>query len=308
MAEDVLVLTDNTRTIAVHLANGQLIWEANETGGAYSPPYLRDNLLVTVRRNPAGVAFRDLGTGRLLSLLPLPGLTEAERNPAVDWDEPGVPLAATRDTLLLTDGWDYVAVDLPGRSIRWQKRITNLDRGAAQRGSESAAFRFWANDSALVVLKPSFDSVGLEAVSLANGASRWQMNEARTPGVMHNLALNGDAVVGLYHPKEESSALHVLGHRLDDGKPLFKQVQRGFNRPQTWLPGPVRGGYLVVHVSDEQKRSLLVVEAAGGKIVHKVEVKGFGRWGQYGQVSHAVQGAYLVVLSDRELTVASPAK
>jgi outer membrane protein assembly factor BamB len=308
LAEDVLVLTDNTRTIAVHLGNGQLIWEANETGGAYSPPYLRDNLLVTVRRNPAGVAFRDLGTGRLLTLLPLPGLSEATRNPAVSWDEPGVPLATTRDALLLTDGWDYIAVDLPSRRIRWQKRIANLDRGAAQSGTESAAFRFWVNETALVVLKPSYDSVGLEAIGLADGALRWQLNEAKMPGVLHNLVLTSDTVVGLYHPKEEASALQLLAYRLDDGKQLFKQVQRGFTKPQTWLPGPIRGDYLIVHVSDEQKRNLLVVEARSGKVIHQVEVKGFGQWGQYGQVSYSVQGAYLVVLSDKELTVASPGK
>ena len=201
LAEDILVLTDNTRTVAVHLANGQLIWEANESGGAYSLPYLRDNLLVTVRRNPSGVAFRDLGTGRLLRLLPLPALSEATRNPVVNWDEPGVPIAATRDSLVLTDGWDYIAVDLPSRNIRWQRRITQLDRGVARGGTGSAAFRFWANDSSIMVLKPNYDSVGLEVIGLTDGALRWQINEAKTPGVVHNLALNSDALVGLHFMK-----------------------------------------------------------------------------------------------------------
>jgi len=306
--EDVLVLTDNSRTIAVHLANGQLIWEANEGGAAYSPPYLRDNQVVTVRRNPSGVAFRDLGTGRLLSLLPLPSLSEATRNPAVTWDEPGVPLAQTRDTLMLTDGWDYIAIDLPSRSIRWQKRIANLDRGVARGGTESAAFRFWSNESVVVVLKPNFDSIGLEAIGLADGVLRWQINEAKTPGVLHNLALGKDAVYGLHHNKDEAAALHLLSYRLDDGKQLYKQVHRGPTKPEAWLPGPLRGAHAVIHVSDEQKRVLMLLEAASGKIVHQVEVKGFGQWGQYGQVSYAVQGPYLAILSDKDLTVASPAK
>ena len=79
-------------------------------------------------------------------------------------------------------------------------------------------------------------------------------------------------------------------------------------KPETWLPGPLRGNYLIVHVSDEQKRNLLVIEAASGNIAHRLEVKGFGQWGQYGQVSYVVQGPYLVLLSDKELTVASPQK
>src|SRR5262249_2824511 len=163
--------------VALHLSNGQLIWEANETGGTYSPPIVRDNLLATVRRNPSGVSFRDLGTGRLLSLLPLPGLSEATGNPARKWEDPGAALAETRAALVVTDGWDYSAVDLPSRSIRWQKRIGNIDRGAVVEGTQSAGFRFWANDATVVVLKPSYDSVGLEALGLADGQVRWQINE-----------------------------------------------------------------------------------------------------------------------------------
>lgn len=308
LAEDVLVLTDNSRTLAVHVANGQPIWEVNEAGGAYSAPLLRDNLLVTVRRNPSGVAFRDLGTGRLLSLLPLPALSEATGNPAVPWDEPSVPLAATRDSLILTDGWDYIAVDLPSRSIRWQRRILQLDRQSARGGTGSAAFRFWANESSVVVLKPNYDSVGLEALRLSDGALRWSINEAKTPGVLHNLTLGKDAAYGLHYAREDASSIPLRAYNLENGALLYKRVQGGLTKPETWLPGPLRGSHFVVHVSDAQKRILLVTEASSGNIVHRMEVKGFGQWGQYGQVSYAVQGPYLALLSDKELTVASPSK
>jgi len=308
VAEDVLVLTDNSRTVALHLVNGQLIWEANETGGAYSPPMLRDNLLVSVRRNPSGVSFRDLGTGRLLSLLPLPGLSEAIGNPAVTWDEPGVPVGQTKDSLFVTDGWDYIAVDLPSRSIRWQSRITHLDRGVFKEGKQSAAFRFWANDSTVVVLKPNYDSVGLEALGALDGELRWSINETKTPGVPFNLALSGDAVYGLHYWRDDVASLHLRGYRLEDGKSLYKQVRRGMTKPESWLPGPLRGNHFVVHYSDEQKRNLLIVEAATGNVTQQIDVKGFGQWGQYGQVSYAIQGPYVILLSDKELTVASPQK
>ncbi|OAI49000.1 hypothetical protein AYO44_00945 [Planctomycetaceae bacterium SCGC AG-212-F19] len=307
-AKDVLVLTDNSRTIALHLANGETIWEANETGSGYSPPIVRDNLLLTVRRNPSGVSFRDLGTGRLLSLLPLPGLSEATGNPAVKWDEPGAPIAQTKDSLVLTDGWDYIAVDIPSRSIRWQKRITNLDRGVFREGTQAAAFRFWANEQALVVLKPNYDSVALESFGLADGELRWHFNEAKTPGVLYNLALGASAVYGLHYWRDEEAALHLLGYNLADGKPLYKQVRRGTTKPEAWLSGPLRGNHFVVHYADEQKRDLLIVEAATGKVTQQIDVKGFGQWGQYGQVSYAVQGPYVIVLSDKELTVAIPQK
>jgi hypothetical protein len=209
---------------------------------------------------------------------------------------------------MLTDGWDYIAIDLPSRSIRWQKRIANLDRGVARGGSESAAFRFWANESAIVVLKPNFDSIGLEAIGLADGVLRWQINEAKTPGVLHNLALGKDALSGLHYSKDDAAALIFMGYRLNDGKQLYKQIHRGATKPEAWLPGPLRGGHAVIHVSDEQKRQLMVLEAASGKIVYQLEVKGFGQWGQYGQVSYAVQGPYLAILSDKDLTVAGPAK
>jgi hypothetical protein len=306
LAEDILVLTDNSRTLALHLVNGQPIWEANETGGAYSSPLLRDNLLVTVRRNPSGVSFRDLGTGRLLRLLPLPALSEAIQNPAVTWDEPGVPIAATRESLLLTDGWDYIAVDLPSRSIRWQRRIAQLDRGVARGGTESAAFRFWANDSSLVVLKPSYDNVGMEALNLSDGKLRWTINEAKTPGVLHQLALGKDVIYGLHYSRDDASTLPLLAYKLEDGGKLYKRIHRNLAKPESWLPGPLRGEHFVILLSDAQKRILLVAEASSGNITHRLEVTGFGQWGQYGQVSYVVQGANLVVLSDKELTVATP--
>jgi len=305
-AEDVLVLTDNSRTVALHQANGQLIWEANETGAAYSGPVLRDNLLVTVRRNPSGVSFRDLGTGRLLSLLPLPGLSEATSNPAVKWEDPCPLLAQTRDSLVVTDGWDYIAVDLPSRSIRWQKRITNIDRGGVAEGTQTAGFRFWANDPTVVVLKPNYDTVGLEVLSLADGEIRWHINEAKTPGVLYNLVLGLDALYGLHFSRDEPATLNLVGYDLAAGNPLYRQVRRGLSKPEAWLPGPLRGGHFVVHYSDEQKRDLLLVEAATGKVAQQIDVKGFGQWGQYGQMSYAVRGGAVIVLNDKQLTVVSP--
>jgi hypothetical protein len=252
------------------------------------------------------VSFRDIGTGRLLSLLPLPPLSEATQNPAVTWDEPGVPIAATKDSLVLTDGWDYIAVDLPSRSIRWQRRIAQLDRGVARGGTESAAFRFWANDSSVVVLKPNYDNVGLEALNLTDGKLLWSINEAKTPGVLHQLALGKDALYGLHFSRDDVTTLPMLAYKLHDGTKLYKRVHSNWTKPETWLSGPLRGKHFVVQVSDAQKRVLLVADAATGNIAHKVEVKGFGQWGQYGQVSYVVQGPYLVLLSDKELTVASP--
>src|SRR5262249_31544780 len=150
--------------------------------------------------------------------------------------------------------------------------------GVARGGNESAAFRFWANEFTVVVLKPNFDSIGLEAISLADGVLRWQINEAKTPGILHNLVLSKDALHGLHYSKDEAAALILMSYRLDDGKQLHKQIHRGSTKPEAWLPGPLRGDHAVIHVSDEQKRQLMVLEAASGKIVYQLEVKGFGQW------------------------------
>ena len=206
----------------------------------------------------------------------------------------------------MTDGWDYIAVDLPSRSIRWQRRIVNLDRGAFKEGKQSAAFRFWANDKTVVVLQPSHDSVGMEALGLADGESRWIIDDAKNPGVPFNLVLGGVALYGLHFSRDDPSSLHFRGFRLDDGKSLYKQIQRGTAKPEAWLPGPLRGKHFVVHTSDEQQRNLSIVEAATGKVSQQIGVKGFGQWGHYGQVSYAVQGEFLAVVSDKELIVARP--
>ena len=159
-----------------------------------------------------------------------------------------------------------------------------------------------------MVLKPNYDSVGLEALRLTDGTLRWSINEAKTPGVLHNLALGKDALVGLHFSREDAASIPLRAYNLGDGALLYKRVHGGLTKPETWLPGPLRGNHFVVHVSDAQKRILLVAEASTGKIAYQMEVKGFGQWGQYGQVSYVVQGPYLVMLSDKDLTVASPQK
>jgi outer membrane protein assembly factor BamB len=301
-AEDVLVLADNTRTLALHLRGGQVIWESNESGGLYSPPILRDNVLVTVRRNPSGVSFRNLGTGRLLSHLSLPTLTQRPDNPAVTWDEPSVPMAENGRTLFLTDGWDYIAVDLAERRVRWQRRIAGLDHGEERVG----AFRFWMNDSAVVVLKPEYDNVALEAFAVDDGRQLWHIGESKTPGVLHSVALGPQSLFGLHYSQDDATAVNVLGYNLETGQRLYREVSREWTRPQTWLDGPLHGNHFIVRISDEQNRVLKVVNAATGKPQHQIKVTGFGQWGQYGQISHAVVGSYLVVLSDKTLIVGAP--
>jgi len=302
-AEDVMVLADDRRTVAIHLRTGQLIWEANETGSVYAPPVLRDNVLATVRRNPSCVTFRNLGTGWLLTTVQLPALTEATGNPAIDWDDPAVPACAAGDLLVLTDGWDYIGVDLKQRKVRWQRRIQDVDRT----GGEPPPFRFWMNGSAVAVLKPDYDSIGLEVIDPAEGTVRWHRTEAKEPGVPHHAVVGSDAVLGLHYTADDPTGVHVVAYDLATGKQRVSTVHRGRTKPRFWLTGRLQGRYLVARLSDEQTRSLWIVDGTTGAVVERIKAKGFGEWGRYGQVSWAVQPPYLAVLSDKDLIVASPA-
>ncbi len=107
----------------------------------------------------------------------------------------------------------------------------------------------------------------------------------------------------LYH-EVVSSFPNDLWRIQPDGKPLYKQVRRGLTKPEAWLPGPLRGNHFLVHYSDEQKRDLLIVEAATGQVTQQLDVKGFGQWNQYGQVSYAVQGSSIVFEDISDLRLA----
>lgn len=301
-AEDLLVLADNHRTLAVHLDNGRLVWEANETGGVYVKPILRDNLLATVRRNPSAVTFRSLGTGRLLNTIRLPSLTEATGNPAAAWDERRVPVGLSDDLLLLTDGWDFIGVDLALRKVRWQRRIADIDRG----GGDPAPFRFWLTGDAAVVLKPEYDSTALTVIDPAEGTIRWQRSEAKNPGVPFNAAVGAEGVFGLHYTADDPTGVRLLAYALADGQERFSRVQRGAAKPSAWLDDRTFGAYVVVRVSDEQKRTVMIVDAATGKTAAETAVQGYGDWGRYGQVSLAVRPPYIAILSDKDLTVLRP--
>jgi hypothetical protein len=87
----------------------------------------------------------------------------------------------------------------------------------------------------------------------------------------------------------------------EEAHDLLQEVHQSiwFSRPPL-----VREGRVYCTPADSDH--LICLEAATGKVTHQLTAKGFGQWGRYGQVSLAVQGPYLVLLSDKDLTVAGP--
>jgi len=117
-----------------------------------------------------------------------------------------VPIAATRDSLILTDGWDYIAVDLPSRSIRWQRRIMQLDRQAA-RGDGSAAFA----SGPMIPASSSSNPITIASAGGSppdDGTLRWSINEAKTPGCC-TICARKDSVYGLHFSRDEAASIPV---------------------------------------------------------------------------------------------------
>jgi outer membrane protein assembly factor BamB len=301
--EDLIVLCGREQTIAIHHMDGQVIWESNETGVPYCRPFLRDNVLILVRTSPSGVVFRSLGTGRLLGRQSLPPLTPARGHPIFGRLARGVPVSFDGENLLLTDGWDYIVVDTANRKVRWQARIQSVDHSVAS----PIPFRLWMCGPHMFALKKRYDDYELEAYETKTGRRLWGKENEKNQLPLHSVVCDETNAWGLLHSKD-ARTVRIIGFGRSSGK-MAKGAdweRRDYKDPAASLTGSTHGDHLVARVKDRQMFELLAFNRRTGKLTHRLALKGFGQWGEHGDVSCAVQGKHLALLSGVKLAVARP--
>jgi outer membrane protein assembly factor BamB len=317
---DVLLLCGRGSTVAISPKTGEIVWDATELGEFYAGPFFRKDVVLTLRKSPAEVSFRKVGSGRLLCRLGLPGLTKNRKHPMYALEGTGghpaaaeaaeaVPVAFGEGYLALTDGLTYHVVDVDERRIAWSKSATKLDT------SMDPAYRMWIDGGNLFVLKPYYAVLENAVFDIASGDMLWRRREggrkmdAKLKKYAGRDEAGGKAATGLilssmvfidgkvYGIKYQMGATSVALVGMDPmtGKEIMQVKSRGYDEPEAYVEPSWSKNCVVVRIQDGNKFQVWQVDVKEKKIVQKLETEGYGRLGEYGDASMTWQGPHLAL-------------
>ncbi len=333
---EVLILSGRGSTLALSVHDRQIIWDATEAGEFYAGPYFNKDVVLSVRKSPAEVSFRQVGTGRLLSRLRLPGLTtnrkspvysgeSGQNNPAAAESAEAAPVACAEGVLAVSDGLSYHLIDLDQRTVRWSRPASKLDPSA------DASYRMWINGGKLFVLKPYYSVLENVDFSTKTGDMLWRRREGgkkqekKLAELVKQLEGEesqpaGKAATGLvlssmtfvngkpYGIKYEMSSTMVTLVGMDpvSGNELLKVQQKGFSDPEAYVEPSWSKDCVVVRIQDGNKFELWQVDVKAKKIVQRIQQEGYGRLGNYGDASAVWQGPYMCLWAFEKRKLSKP--
>ena len=89
-----------------------------------------------------------------------------------------------------------------------------------------------------------------------------------------------------------SSSVCVVGMDPASGNEIMRVEQSGYQDPEAYVEKSWSEGCVAVRVQDGNKFEVWQVDVKGKKLVRRVQLTGYGRLGEYGDVSAAWQGPY----------------
>jgi outer membrane protein assembly factor BamB len=295
---DLLVLAGETETLALYVPTkspvGEVVWQVKEQGDLYIPPYFDGDRLVNVRKMPFNVTVRYRATGKLIGRLELPDLSLHEEHPLIEDGPPSLPVAHDGSTLVVTDGWYYVAIDTDRLRTIWKRLIDQNDT------SQMPAMRFTLEGKWLLVLKEDYDQKTIWMLDSRTGEVRWHTDpKANLPRPLYASMIHGDTVYGLMsHPGQ---GYYWAGLDCKTGEQRFQHAVEGYNSvPSVRLVPRMFGSCLVTEVQDRQDFELNVLDIETGERVGKQRKKGTGMFGVHGRVSATVQDGRVVFLTGNQ--------
>jgi hypothetical protein len=218
-------------------------------------------------------------------------------------------------------------VDLERRRLAWSRGATKLDM------SQDASYRMWIDSGHLLVLKPYYAVLENAVFDLKSGDMLWRRREGgkKMDQKLKNFAEQesaegeasaGKAATGLvlssmtfldgkvYGIKYEmgASRVELVGMDPQTGNEIMKVKQSGYEDPEAYVYPSWSKGCISVQIQDGNKFEVWLVDVKGKKLVRKLHQKGYGRLGEYGDVSMARQGPYrgIWAFENRILTTSAP--
>jgi outer membrane protein assembly factor BamB len=293
------VLAGETETLALYVPTkspvGEVVWQVREQGDLYIPPYFDGDRLVSVRKMPFSVTVRYRATGKLIGRLEVPDLSLLEEHPLVDNGPRLLPIAHDGSTLVVTDGWYYIAIDTGRLRTVWKRLIDENDT------SRMPAMRLTLEGPWLLVLKEDYDRKSIWMLDSRTGEVLWHTDpKTGSPRPIYASMIRGDTIYGLMpHPGQ---GYYSVGLDCKTGEQRFQHAVEGCNSvPVVRLMPWIFGSYLVAMVQDRQDFELNVLNLKTGERVAKQRKKGTGEFGIHGRVSATVQDGRVVFLTGNRL-------
>ncbi len=309
-AGKLLVLSGERHSQALLTRTGEPIWTASEKGYLYGRPILRADLLISVRSEPYGVTFRRLGTGHLLRRLKLPTLTNERRHPVVSADfsrgvlkarvdNKRLPMGVGEELLVLSDNYNYLAVDLKKMALRWKRPIEGQAIGG------SPPLRLFVRKPYLVVLKRDFKNPALHCFDSRSGKRLWKKEEGALYGLC--FAADGKSIYGLNLPKTGDNTVQLTALEAGSGKVIaggYRLNPAAEARPDVDLIHSYANNRVVLRVIDGEDLALQVADPGTGKVVHGIRLEGPGsEFAVHGGKSWLVQGRSLILMDSKKIVV-----
>jgi outer membrane protein assembly factor BamB len=207
----------------------------------------------------------------------------------------------------VTDGRTFYVVDVEKMRIRWTAPATKLDT------SQDAAYRMWVDSGRLFMLKPYYAVLENVVFDLATGDLLWRRREggkkqeeklrkyegqieeaggkATTGLVLSSMAFVEGKVYGVKY-EVGASTVSLVGMDPVSGNEIMKVEQSGYQDPEAYVERCWSRDCVTVRVQDGNKFEVWQVDVKGKKLARKLQLAGYGRLGEYGDMSAAWQGPY----------------
>jgi outer membrane protein assembly factor BamB len=298
LAGNLLILAGSSQTVALFVPTdaptGEVAWECQESGDLYIAPFVVKDRVILVRKNTDCVTARQVGTGRLIATLEVPGISRCDKHPLLDTGPATLPVAHAGNLLIVTDNSYYIAIDVMKMAVIWKRPIDNNDE------SREPPMRLSMNERCCVVLKKDFDAAAIYGINSATGALLWR-NDVKVPGSpkpMHSIVV-GEQVVGIL--PGAGRGFHVIGLDPLTGKQLYAtEFSECQTEPVLALFPTFFGDHVVLRLQDNQKFSCVAINAKTGKRGASIAAEGVGPIGAIGKVSMAVQAGSPAIFSQTQ--------
>lgn len=301
---DLLALAGQSETIVLHLGTtdprGEVVWQEKEEGDPYVRPFVVGDRLVSLRKMPFNLTVRYRSTGKLIGRLTLPDLLLNDENPLIENGARELPVTWKGSRMAVTDGAYYLMLDVEKMRVLWKRPIDANDP------TRLPAMRLELDGDYLAVVKRDFDANAIYMVSSRTGEVLWQTDpkDPHSPQPVDSMLIRDGKLYGIKpHPGE---AFYVAGMDCRTGKPLFApNEQAGYvGKPDAQLMPGLYGDTLVARVRDQQDFELKVFSARDGTLLHTMQGKSAGDFGEHGRASAAVQNGRLALLAKDTLVTA----
>jgi hypothetical protein len=132
--------------------------------------------------------------------------------------------------------------------------------------------------------------------------------KAATGLVLSSMTFVGGKAYGISYQMGATS-IALVGMDPASGNQIMRVRQTGYEAPEAYVEPSWSKDCVVVRVQDNNRFELWQVNVKTKKIVTKLQLKGYGRLGEYGDVSAVWQGPYhaLWAFENRKLTTAAQA-